>query len=272
MHPHHRGFEICTTASQAECESENPSVCVLLTWTPIHLELFATLQVKSCRRNIIRTTPQHLQEPWLKRKWETSWKMKQHPRSAEDMIFISTPRPTRAADRKNPALRASRGPASACTAAMKSYWAGPRGWRGIKASKRSVCGDSMAKASPGKGSLRKSTDTALRQRFPFWLRKDCRSLNGHPWIKGSMLSWLICLVSENVSVEKARILDPGAPSIPPQHLPGSQASFLPPPVIVNWMILWFSPPLSKEPACNAGDPGSLSGLGRSPGEGNGNPL
>ena len=29
---------------------------------------------------------------------------------------------------------------------------------------------------------------------------------------------------------------------------------------------------SKEYACNAGDQGSVSGLGRSPGEGNGNPL
>ena len=29
---------------------------------------------------------------------------------------------------------------------------------------------------------------------------------------------------------------------------------------------------SKESACNAGDPGSIPGLGRSPGEGNGNPL
>ena len=29
---------------------------------------------------------------------------------------------------------------------------------------------------------------------------------------------------------------------------------------------------SKEFACNAGDPGSISGLGRSPGKGNGNPL
>ena len=28
----------------------------------------------------------------------------------------------------------------------------------------------------------------------------------------------------------------------------------------------------KEPICNAGDPGSTPGLGRSPGEGNGNPL
>ena len=28
----------------------------------------------------------------------------------------------------------------------------------------------------------------------------------------------------------------------------------------------------KESACNAGDPGSISGLGRSPGEENGNPL
>ena len=28
----------------------------------------------------------------------------------------------------------------------------------------------------------------------------------------------------------------------------------------------------KESACNAGDPGSIPGLGRSPGGGNGNPL
>ena len=28
----------------------------------------------------------------------------------------------------------------------------------------------------------------------------------------------------------------------------------------------------KESACNAGDPGSISGLGRSPGEGHGNPF
>ena len=29
---------------------------------------------------------------------------------------------------------------------------------------------------------------------------------------------------------------------------------------------------SKEASCNAGDPGSIPGWGRSPGEGNGNPL
>ena len=29
---------------------------------------------------------------------------------------------------------------------------------------------------------------------------------------------------------------------------------------------------SKESVCNSGDPGSIPGLGRSPGEGNGNPL
>ena len=29
---------------------------------------------------------------------------------------------------------------------------------------------------------------------------------------------------------------------------------------------------SKESACNVEDPGSIPGLGRSPGEGNGNPL
>ena len=31
-------------------------------------------------------------------------------------------------------------------------------------------------------------------------------------------------------------------------------------------------PVGKESACNAGDPGLIPGLGRSPGEGNGNPL
>ena len=30
--------------------------------------------------------------------------------------------------------------------------------------------------------------------------------------------------------------------------------------------------VSKESACHAGDPGSIPGLGRSPGEGNGYPL
>ena len=29
---------------------------------------------------------------------------------------------------------------------------------------------------------------------------------------------------------------------------------------------------SRESACNVGDPGSIPGLGRSPGEGNGNPF
>ena len=32
---------------------------------------------------------------------------------------------------------------------------------------------------------------------------------------------------------------------------------------------WHS---GKEPACNAADPSSIPGLGRSPGKGNGNPL
>ena len=33
-----------------------------------------------------------------------------------------------------------------------------------------------------------------------------------------------------------------------------------------------SGPVGKESAYNTGDPGSIPGLGRSPGEGNGNPL
>ena len=35
-------------------------------------------------------------------------------------------------------------------------------------------------------------------------------------------------------------------------------------------LLWWSD--SEEPASNAGDPGSVPGPGRSPGEGNGNPV
>ena len=40
------------------------------------------------------------------------------------------------------------------------------------------------------------------------------------------------------------------------------------------MILWWFPcsSVSKESACNAGDLGSIPGLGSSPGEGNDNPL
>ena len=36
--------------------------------------------------------------------------------------------------------------------------------------------------------------------------------------------------------------------------------------------IWGLSSVSKESACNAGDPGLIPGLGRSPGEGNGNPL
>ena len=38
---------------------------------------------------------------------------------------------------------------------------------------------------------------------------------------------------------------------------------------IDCVYWWFS---SKEPACNAGDPGSIPRSGRSPREGNGNPL
>ena len=47
---------------------------------------------------------------------------------------------------------------------------------------------------------------------------------------------------------------------------------------VFFFLTWIRPkgfpsgPDGKESACNAGDPGSIPGLGRSPGEGNGNPL
>ena len=49
---------------------------------------------------------------------------------------------------------------------------------------------------------------------------------------------------------------------------------------INWQpqqllfVYWYLPggSVSKESACNVGDLGSIPGLGRSPGEGNGNPL
>ena len=41
----------------------------------------------------------------------------------------------------------------------------------------------------------------------------------------------------------------------------------------EWIHVWASQWRSgKESACNAGDPGSIPGSGRSPGEGYGNPL
>ena len=40
-------------------------------------------------------------------------------------------------------------------------------------------------------------------------------------------------------------------------------------IALSKLPMWFS---CKEFACNAGDVGSIPGLGRSPGEGNGNPL
>ena len=41
----------------------------------------------------------------------------------------------------------------------------------------------------------------------------------------------------------------------------------------KWLYLGFHVgSAGKESACNAGDVGSIPGLGRSPGEGNGNPL
>ena len=40
-------------------------------------------------------------------------------------------------------------------------------------------------------------------------------------------------------------------------------------MVDNWLPWWLS---GLESACNAGDAGSIPGLGKSPGEGNGNPL
>ena len=44
--------------------------------------------------------------------------------------------------------------------------------------------------------------------------------------------------------------------------------------VIHRFIIYSFPrgSVSEESACNAGDPGSIPGLERSPGEGNGNPL
>ena len=44
-------------------------------------------------------------------------------------------------------------------------------------------------------------------------------------------------------------------------------------IVLSWYELGFLGGSEvKASACNEGDPGSIPGLGRSPGEGNGNPL
>ena len=42
--------------------------------------------------------------------------------------------------------------------------------------------------------------------------------------------------------------------------------------LIRWDVLGIGGSDGKASACNAGDLGSIPGLGRSPGEGNGNPL
>ena len=42
--------------------------------------------------------------------------------------------------------------------------------------------------------------------------------------------------------------------------------------VVSLVMCFPSGSDGKESACNVGDPGSIPGLGRSPGEGSGNPL
>ena len=44
-------------------------------------------------------------------------------------------------------------------------------------------------------------------------------------------------------------------------------------IIIKYLIIWLpSSSDGKVSACNAGNPGLIPGLARSPGEGNGNPL
>ena len=54
--------------------------------------------------------------------------------------------------------------------------------------------------------------------------------------------------------------------------PGNHHSSLPPLTFFPFPFLSLVAQMVKASACNVGDPGSIPGSGRSPGEGNGNPL
>ena len=77
------------------------------------------------------------------------------------------------------------------------------------------------------------------------------------WMFGAMSCRSSGLVANSYSVPKSIAAVVDAPPSLGQDLPE-----------VNWPR-WLS---SKESACNAGDTGSVPGLGRSPGEGNGKPT
>ena len=68
-------------------------------------------------------------------------------------------------------------------------------------------------------------------------------------------------------------MEPGSPtlqadSLPPSHQ-GSPHTYIH--IYLFFQILFPYSSFGKESACNVGDPGLIPGLGRSPGEGNGNP-
>ena len=60
--------------------------------------------------------------------------------------------------------------------------------------------------------------------------------------------------------------------LPFQQLQNNYRSFLSIYYRFRWRKSFPCNSVSKESACSAGDPGSIPGLGRSPGEGNGDPL
>ena len=69
-------------------------------------------------------------------------------------------------------------------------------------------------------------------------------------------------------------IEPGSPALQadalPSEPPGKWLSTVPAEYYSTWVFPGGAS--GKEPACSAGDPGSIPGPGRSPGEGNVNPL
>ena len=84
-------------------------------------------------------------------------------------------------------------------------------------------------------------------------------MDGHNWASTSILFYVICNLND--------ILEGG------QWFPRSEDSLVKVyPKYNRGCLLRFLVTQTVESACNAGDPSSIPGSGRSPGEGNGNPL
>ena len=92
----------------------------------------------------------------------------------------------------------------------------------------------------------------------------CLNRGPCPWNQGAGCPWRGPLGAKPVQIARQIVGVVTQLRLPACHLVGLH-------VILDLCFLCGFPG-GKESACNAGDPGSIPGLGRSPGEGHGNPL